>query len=522
MQPTRTIWDVAVAQTRCAPYAAAVQGECEYTYHELLDRADALALTLQSHQSLQSLHSGHSHHPQQDSGRVIAVETSTSGAAVIALLAAAKARCPVLPINPESPPAHRAMLMADGHPTVIIRELEAGTLEVSPLASGDNETDASSSAFDGPAPSQSELEQIAYVIYTSGSTGRPKGVMVSHTALLDRLGALSRVPGFSPGDSFLAMAPLSFDISLAEMLLPLLIGGSIVVPPAEARQDPELMTKIVREYRPTVIQATPSYWRLALALGWEGAPQSRLWTGGEVLTPNLADKLLPRCSQLWNLYGPTEGTLWASAAQVKPHESIDIGRPLPGVGLCLEDDGGTLTTLPGRPGEILLYSESLPLGYLRRTELTASRYFTRTTPEGPRRCYRTGDRARYRTDGTLEFLGRTDGQIKLRGNRVELLGLEAIAEDHPAVLEAAAVIRHADDPERAHIAMFVVVDGSVTVRELRRWIADHTLPGARPSLLTISKSLPRTASGKVDRVALAEDPSPQATPDQTPNHEARR
>ena len=331
--------------------------------------------------------------------------------------------------------------------------------------------------------------------------------MVSHAALIDRLGALGRAPGFGPGDSFLAMAPLSFDVSLVEMLLPLLVGGTIVVPPAETRHDPELLTEIVREHRPDVIQATPSYWRLALAVGWEGAPEGRLWTGGEVLTPNLADKLVPRCAQLWNLYGPTEGTLWASATRVKPGESIDIGHALSGVGLFLEDEGGSLTTRPGRVGEILLHSDSLPLGYLRRSELTAQRYVTRAAYGGLRRFYRTGDQARYRADGTLEFLGRTDGQVKLRGNRVELLGLEAIAEDHPGVSEAVAVIRNADEPERAHIAMFVVTDGSVSGRDLRRWIADRTLPGGRPSLVKIGLSLPRTASGKVDRVALAAGPS---------------
>jgi len=304
------------------------------------------------------------------------------------------------------------------------------------------------------------------------------------------------------------MSALSFDISLAEMFLPLTVGGSFVAAPAAARLDPEIFAQVVHAYRPQVIQATPSFWRLALAWGWRGSAQrggtgSRLWCGGEILTPSLARSLLPLCAELWNVYGPTETTLWASAAHVRSADCIDLGRPLRGGTLFLADDDGGLIREPCQPGEILIYGDGLALGYLNRPELTTERFRVCATPVGPRRCYRTGDRAQYRDDGTLQFLGRADDQVKLRGHRIELAELEAVAEEHPAVREAVAVLRHAGDPESAHIAVFVVPDGAVTSRQIRSWMADRLPAGMRPGRISVQPALPRTTTGKVDRVCLA-------------------
>ena len=328
-----------------------------------------------------------------------------------------------------------------------------------------------------------------------------------HDALLSRLEALGRVPGFGPEDSFLAMSTLTFDISLAELFVPLITGGRFVMrrplPGSTLRSSTG-----VRASRPDVIQATPSFWRLVLAWGWRPDAGSRLWSGGEVLTPGLARQLLGGRAELWNVYGPTETTLWATAARITDADSISLGDPLPGGGLCLVDGDGKLVSEPGHPAEILLYGTGVAPGYLNCPELTAALFEVCDTEDGPRRCYCTGDQGQHTDDGRLQFLGRTDGQVKLRGHRIELAELEAVAEEHPAVREAVAVLRDADDPARAHLALFVVAclepDGPPGTR---LDVGADPLAVMRPSRISIRPALPRTTLGKVDRIRLASEPT---------------
>jgi amino acid adenylation domain-containing protein len=475
----RTIWDAVQAQTERAPHATAACGEREYTYQELIDRAaDASRLILAA----------------ADPGAIVAVDVVTPAAGAIAIMAAARSRCPALPLSPDAPQARRQAMLDDARPTLLLRAADDDTLTVERLAAGPGP--------DGPY----DMRDVAYIMYTSGSTGRPKGVVVPHDALLNRLEAYAQVPGFGPDDSFLAMSTLTFDISLAELFVPLITGGRFVAAPPATRLDPEIFDRVVRASRPDVIQATPSFWRLALAWGWRAGTGSRLWSGGEVLTPGLTRKLLDVCAELWNVYGPTETTLWATAARITSADSIGLGDPLPGGGLCLRDSDGKLVTEPGHPAEILLYGAGLAPGYLNRPELTSELFTVCDTPDGPRPCYRTGDQAQYTDDGRLQFLGRTDGQVKLRGNRIELAELEAVAEEHPAVREAVAVLRDADDPARAHIALFVVAGSELTARLVRDWMSDRLPAAMRPSRVSIQSALPRTTSGKVDRIKLASDP----------------
>ncbi|MET8450620.1 AMP-binding protein, partial [Streptomyces sp. NPDC005209] len=346
---------------------------------------------------------------------------------------------------------------------------------------------------DAPA----DLADVAYIMYTSGSTGRPKGVAVPHEALVARLLAMARVPGLARGESMAAMTALSFDISLAEMLLPLTVGATLVAAGPEVRMDPEAFAAFVREQAPDVVQATPSFWRLALAGGWRGAPDIRIWCGGEPLTSPLAAQLLSRCSELWNLYGPTEATIWASSLRVEEADRISLGQPLPGGGMCLDTwaDGGDT-------GEVLLYGEGLAHGYLGDRELTDRRFHPFETPDGPRRVYRTGDRARSGRDGLLEYLGRTDSQIKLRGHRIELGEIESVLEEHPSVTEAVTVVRDADRPERAYLAAYLVTVREVEVGSLRSWLRERLPASHCPLRLTVLDALPRTTAGKVDRVRL--------------------
>ncbi|MEO6703638.1 MAG: AMP-binding protein, partial [Jatrophihabitantaceae bacterium] len=421
-----TVWDRFAVVEQRDPAAIAIRGERDQSYRQLRVQAGALAAELARY---------------AEAGQLVAMELARPSLAVPVILAAASRHCPVLPLNSESPPAHRDYVLADARPVVLVRGLVDGEYRVEPIEHRSP-----------PGTPPADLRQAAYVIYTSGSTGRPKGVVVGHDALLDRLDAFTKVPGFGPSDSIVSMTAPSFDISLAELLLPLVVGASLVAAPVGASIDPAIFAELVSRARPSVIQATPSFWRLALAWGWTGAPQARLWCGGEALTAGLAERLVGCCAQLWNLYGPTEATIWASAALIGSGQPIGLGDPLPGARWCLAGEDGLPITEPLLAGELLLYGSGLAIGYLNRPELTGQRFADCLTPDGPQRCYRTGDLAQFRTDGSMQFLGRGDGQVKLRGHRIELTEIEAVAEELAGVQEAAAVLRETDDPARTHIA----------------------------------------------------------------------
>jgi D-alanine--poly(phosphoribitol) ligase subunit 1 len=458
-----TVWQAVLRVAEEAPQAVAVRGERNLCYRELVEQAGRLADRIGA---------------AADAGAIVALSADGAVAGAIATLACAKTRCAILPLSADSPPAYRDHIMRDARPALYVEESGNGfTISATGHRSGHG------------------LRDVAYVMYTSGSTGRPKGVLVPHSALLARLAGLARVPGLQAGESMMAMTALSFDISMAEVLLPLTVGGHLVAVPARTRLDPMSFARLVDEHRPDVIQATPSFWRLALALGWPGSPGSRLWCGGEALTPSLARSLLPAGKELWNLYGPTEATIWASADRVRSAENISLGVPLAGTGMCLDGLGAE--------GEILLYGAGLALGYLNRDETTRERFRDAPTPVGTQLCYYTGDRARYRADGSLEFLGRTDNQVKLHGHRLELGEVEAALERCPGVSEAVVVVRDTEDPDRTHLAAFVVTDAGVGAREVRRSLAALLPSYMRPSRIFVEAALPRTVAGKVDRVGLA-------------------
>ncbi|MEO3861576.1 amino acid adenylation domain-containing protein [Acrocarpospora sp. B8E8] len=416
-------------------------------------------------------------------GSLVALDAGDPALGALAFLATARSRCALLPLNQDSPARHRTAVLADARPAATLRPGGPGLLEVvlEPAADGARRT---------------RFDEVAYLLYTSGSTGSPKGVLVSHQALADRLTGLAAVPGLRAGQSMLAMTALSFDISIAEMLLPLTVGGTVVAAPEGTRLDPEIFAAVVRRHAPDVLQATPSFWRLAVAAGWAGAPGSDLWCGGEELTAALAAQLRSRGRRLWNVYGPTEATIWASAQLVSAADDVTLGTALPGSGMCLS----------GPEGEILLYGDGLALGYLNQPELTAERFRPRQTDTGTRLCYHTGDRGRYRADGRIEFLGRDDGQVKLRGHRIELGEIERTLEAHESVSEAVVVVSARDDPGRTHLTAFVVVrprpDAGLDVRSLRLWLAERLPAVMRPARIELMAALPRTTAGKIDRRAL--------------------
>jgi len=484
-----TIWDAVYAQAKLTPNTIAIRDQTTLSYQEITELARTIAAQINR---------------LAPPGSIVAAEPLTSTLSAITVLATAKAGCTLLPLSGDSPPAYRSAIFADARPAVTVRMDNNRDLAVSPVL-----LDIPDNPDIGPAV----MDDAAYVMYTSGSTGSPKGVVVSHDALLLRLASLAVIPGMTAGESMMAMTALSFDIAMAEVMLPLTVGGTVIAAPSEARSDPALFAQTVAALGPDIIQATPTFWRLALAWGWPGARGSRLWCGGEALTTPLARELIPRCAELWNLYGPTEATIWATAARIESPDKISLGSPLADTGICLAEledpwragDGAAirLITAPGQHGEIVLHGPTLATGYLNREHLTQRSFLTGNTPDGPVRYYRTGDRAQYRPDGTLEFLGRADSQIKLRGHRIELAEVEEVLERFPCVTQAVAVLRDKDNPQRAHIAAAVAAVTPVSPAELRRWAAEYLPAPMRPVRISVMRELPRTIGGKVDRTRIA-------------------
>ncbi|GGZ16085.1 hypothetical protein GCM10010387_05710 [Streptomyces inusitatus] len=472
----RTIWDVVHEQARKAPEAIAAVGAHSYSYREVMERAADLSVIIGR---------------GAPRGSLVALDTDSPVSGAVAMLAAARAGCAVLPVNRQSPPEHRNRILSDARPSLLIGAgAGAG-------AGAECEFDVAELGYDA----EDALHDVAYVIYTSGSTGAPKGVMVGHEALLDRLSGLAHTPGLNSGESMVAMTALSFDISMAEMLLPLTVGARLIAAPGDARLDPDVFVDFLDTHAPDVVQATPSFWRLVTTGTWNGAGGSRVWCGGEALSPALARQLVPACKELWNLYGPTEATIWATAAKIDTDDTITLGSPLPGSFVCLDNEGNEGREDSGE-GEILLYGAGLAKGYFRSPLLTSERFCHRQTPHGRVLAYRTGDRARRRADGSLVFLGRTDGQIKLRGHRIELGEIEAVLEEHPKVSQAVALLRDGDRPSRAFIAAYVVAE-QASEPEIKSWMRDRLPHSHSPARISVLPSLPRTTAGKVDRVALA-------------------
>jgi amino acid adenylation domain-containing protein/FkbM family methyltransferase len=486
------LFEAQVERTPQAP--ALLAGDQTLTYRELNQRANQLAHTLRSR--------------GVGSEQPVAILLERTPGLLIALLGVLKAGAAYLPLDPTTPPARLAWMLADARAPLLVTESSVGAAfpELAlPMLCLDQEAGTLTGVPDHPPPSgAAELEQLAYVIYTSGSTGQPKGVGVSHGALSNFVQGIAPVVGLGAGDRLVAVTTVAFDIAALELLLPLTVGATVVLASRAVASDGAALAGLLTASQATVMQATPATWRLLLAAGWRGHPDFTLLCGGEALPLPLARQLLPCGQALWNLYGPTEATIWASAQQITPTDPvISLGRPLPNLELYLLD--AALQPVPtGVPGELFLGGAGLARGYLNRPDLTAERFIPHPFSDTPgARLYRTGDLVRARSDGSIEFLGRTDQQVKIRGFRIELGEIEAALSQHPAVREAVALVRNEPQTEPQLVAYLLLAGNeapapSVLRDFLAQRLPDYMLPAAFVAL----REWPLTPNGKLDRRAL--------------------
>jgi amino acid adenylation domain-containing protein len=356
----------------------------------------------------------------------------------------------------------------------------------------------------GPANDPvTEPGRAAYVMFTSGSTGRPKGVVIEHGALLATLAAMRPEIGLAPGHQMLSLTTASFDISLVELLLPLISGATVVHAPSGTARDGDGLVAMIAGAGITHVQATPAGWRVIVAADPDCTVQVEALCGGDTLPSDLAEELRRRASRVWNLYGPTEATIWASAQRVDllPAGPVPIGRPLANARLHVLDDAG-FPRSAGVPGELWIGGTGLARGYLDGGQ-TAER-FTEHPQLG--RLYRTGDRARQRPDGGFEFLGRVDTQLKVNGHRVEVTEIESAVRQFPGVLDCVIVPETMPGGSVRLLARLVLTSPAAAPPDPRELVSRlvQTLPSYMiPAIFQVIAELPLTPNGKVDRIAAA-------------------
>jgi acyl-coenzyme A synthetase/AMP-(fatty) acid ligase/aryl carrier-like protein len=318
---------------------------------------------------------------------------------------------------------------------------------------------------------------------------------------------MRREPGLSSKDVLLAVTTLSFDIAALELLLPLTVGAQVVIASAEEVVDFSALSRAMERCGATVMQATPSTWRGLIEAGWKGNKRLKALCGGEAITRDLADQLLERCGELWNMYGPTETTIWSSVHRVRPGKGpVPIGRPIANTQIYVLD--AHLRPSPtGSDGEIYIGGDGLARGYSRRAALTAER-FPQNPFDSKSRLYRAGDMGRFLPDGTLLCGGRVDHQVKIRGNRIELGEIESVLGRHPKVAAAVVAAREADGTGAQLVAYWVSRNGPVAANELRAFLAESLPAPMLPSRFVALPQLPLTPNGKVDRKRL---PAPEET-----------
>jgi amino acid adenylation domain-containing protein len=358
-----------------------------------------------------------------------------------------------------------------------------------------------------------DSSSVAYTIYTSGSTGKPKGVQVTHRNVVNLLCSMREKPGLQPHDRLLAVTTLSFDIAALELFLPLVTGAQVILSSRTTAADGRLLLKLIKDSGATVLQGTPATWRLLLEAGWTGTPGLKILCGGEALPRALANQLV-RCGEVWNMYGPTETTIWSATSRVEGGEGpVPVGPPIRNTQFYVLDNRQQPVPV-GVPGELFIGGEGVALGYYRNRELTSARFVPdELAKDSAGRLYKTGDLVRYRPDGTLEFLGRLDNQVKVRGYRIELGEIESALAKHPAVRES-TVVAQEDEPGVKRLVAYIVADqDKPSSDDLRGWIANSLPDYMVPSVFSFVPALPKTPNGKVDRKALIQLTSRDFTDD---------
>ncbi len=436
----------------------------------------------------------------------ICVERSL--AMVIGLLGILKAGAAYVPIDPHYPLDRIEYMLTDAKINLLLTQhsLIHQLPQVQQLVCIDTDWGKIAQSQTTAPKINLSPDNIAYVIYTSGSTGKPKGVEVLHRGVVNFLTSMQREPGITAADTLLSVTTLSFDIAVLEIFLPLVVGARVVLLSREDSMDGRKVAATIDAAEITMMQATPSTWRLLLEAGWAGNKQLKILSGGEAISRDLAAQLLSKSAAVWNMYGPTETTIWSTVYQITGAEQqISIGKPIANTETYILD--AQLQPVPiGIPGELYIGGAGLARGYWHQPALTTAKFIPHPFSGDPTaRIYQTGDLARYLPDGKIECLGRSDFQVKLRGFRIELGEIESLLCQHPTIAQATVIIREDLPGDRRLIAYLVAHPQSLTApipNELRQFLQQKVPDYFLPAAMVVLPALPLTPNGKTDRASL--------------------
>jgi amino acid adenylation domain-containing protein len=463
-------------------------------------------------------------------GHIVGVVLDRSPELIISLLAILKSGAAYVPIDPEYPHDRIAFMLADSSANMLITSKKyhngnqttyqpAGGL-TKPMTVLRMETLlAEINAYPKEAPRVTMSgHDLAYILYTSGSTGQPKGVLIEHRNLVNLLYSMIILPGITPNDALLAVTTVSFDIAGLELFLPLLVGATLMLADTATTKDGHALLQAIDEQKITIIQATPATYKLMLAAGWEQRFALKILCCGEPLSKDLAQKLTARCESLWNMYGPTETTIYSTGKQIlATDEVITIGRPIHNTQVYILDEH--LNPLPeGIVGEIYIAGDGVARGYLNRPELNREKFLPNPFALLPgKTMYRTGDLGKFMADGEIHCLGRIDQQVKIRGYRIELGEIEHALLTQEGIKDAVVMARE-DRPGDQRLVAYMVTSPPLSTDEftgrLPVWRSklNDVLPTYMvPSDFVHLTQLPVTSNGKIDRKALPKPDSFRAT-----------
>ncbi|KAE8164277.1 polyketide synthase [Aspergillus tamarii] len=490
-----------------------------YCFHELFESAVA------KHPDLVAVISGGTELPYQAlnalSNRlagVLSKERSIGRDLVVTILAILKLGAAYVPIDPALPSERITHMMEDACPKLVV----TNDRTIASISSWKGvclrleQIEHQMELLDGGNLGKGELQpnDLAYIIYTSGSTGRPKGVEANHGALCNLLLSMRRDLGCGPNDTLLAVATVSFDMSILDLLLPLISGATTVLPATPELRDPSALLQLMERHSVTMIQATPSFYQMLIDGGWKGTPRlAKALTAGEPVSRKLLDRLLAYTDMVWNGYGPTEGTVYASVGRVDPSDpDIVIGHPICNYQLYVLSSEDMSPVPLGSLGELYIGGVGVNCGYHNKPELTRDR-FLEINPFHRGRLYRTGDLARFITPKKLTLVGRVDYQVKVRGYRIELGDVASAITEHEDV-SAAVVVSRDDQLVAYYVPQSRDESRSSTSslgRLLRLWLSKCRPSYMIPAFFVQMDYFPMTPNGKIDRKALPGPTSVGAT-----------
>ena len=472
-------------------HTALVCGEQVLTYQELGRRVLLLSSLLKSH--------------GVEQGQLVAVCLDRSSNLVVALLAVMHAGATYVPLDPDHPQSRISQILEDAQPSFILSEQHLlSKLGDESVSKTHTLTDALWESHTDDELEFEQLAELAYIIFTSGSTGRPKGVEVYQHGLSTFLAAMAERPGMNKEDRLLSVTTVSFDIAALEIFLPLTLGATLYLAKREDTMNGVVLQQLMADHQITFFQATPATYHILLANDWPGSADIKLLCGGEAMPPELAEQLLSRCHSLWNMYGPTETTIWSTVKQVEQARALmPIGTPIRGTRTYVLNDKFAQVPL-GVAGELFIAGEGVAKGYHHRDEQTKERFLTDAYANNDSaKMYRTGDLVKMLDDGDLVYLGRLDNQVKIRGYRIELGDIEAAIKARDDIKQCVVGVYDLNPRSKSLVAYLIAEDGNkIDIVGLKEYLKPLLPEYMIPSFVVHLDEFPLTPNNKVDRKAL--------------------